>query len=208
MYALAKASPDTLVIGLDVVHKQLVATSRRAGRWPERGGVPNLMLALARAQEPPSELLGRADESQVSLPWGDLLEGIALADAAVLDGLAALARPGARLRIVVNGAPWQSNAPIRMRRLPQVTPEYVLSTLVDPVRRSRHRHQGVETLDRRRDRRPALDVGQAIATGSRPPRTHSDRRSSALVTRSAVSAAAARREPRSRARSVQPRVNT
>src|SRR5262245_15345627 len=90
------------------------------------------MLALARAQEPPSELLGRADRSQVRRPWGDLLEGIALADTAVLDGLTALARPGAGLRVVVNGAPWQSNAPIRMRRLPQLTPEYVLSTLVDP----------------------------------------------------------------------------
>ena len=115
-----------------MVHKQLVETSRRAGRRPERGGVPNLMLALARAQEPPPELAGRADEIHVSLPWGDLLEGIARADAAVLDGLTALARPGARLRIVVNGAPWQSNAPIRMRALPQLTPEYVLSTLAEP----------------------------------------------------------------------------
>jgi 16S rRNA (adenine(1408)-N(1))-methyltransferase len=114
-----------------VVHKQLAETSRRAARRPERGGVPNLLLALARAQEPPSELLGRADEIHVRLPWGDLLEGIALADPAVLDGLTALARSGAVLRIVVNGAPWQSNAPIRMRRLPQLTPEYVLSTLVD-----------------------------------------------------------------------------
>jgi 16S rRNA (adenine(1408)-N(1))-methyltransferase len=114
------------------VHKQLIETSRRAGRRPERGGVPNLLLALARAQEPPTELLGMADEIQVRLPWGDLLEGIALADAAVLDGLTALARPGAALRIVVNGEPWQSNAPIRMRRLPQLTPEYVMSALVEP----------------------------------------------------------------------------
>jgi 16S rRNA (adenine(1408)-N(1))-methyltransferase len=120
-----------LVIGLDVVHKQLVETSRRAGRRPERGGMPNLMLALARAQEPPEALTGRADQIHVNLPWGDLLEGMALADAAVLDGLTVLARPWARLRIVVNGAPWQSNAPIRMRRLPQLTPGYVLSTLVD-----------------------------------------------------------------------------
>jgi hypothetical protein len=121
-----------LVVGLDVVHKRLVETSRRAGRRRERGGVPNLMLALARAQEPPAELLGRADEIRVSLPWGDLLEGIASADGTVLDGLAALARPGAGVRIVVNGAPWQSNAPVRMRRLPQLTPEYVVSTLADP----------------------------------------------------------------------------
>lgn len=92
--------------------------------------MPNLVLALARAQEPPEALVGRADQIHVQLPWGDLLEGIALADPAVLDGLTALARPGAGLRMVVNGAPWQSNAPIRMRRLPRLTPEYVLSTLV------------------------------------------------------------------------------
>ena len=114
-----------------MVHKQLVETSRRAGRRPERGGAPNLVLALARAQEPPTELRGRADEIQVRLPWGDLLEGIAQADPAVLDGLTALARPGAVLRMVVNGEPWQDNAPVRMRRLPQLTPEYVMSTLVE-----------------------------------------------------------------------------
>ena len=121
-----------MVVGLDVVHKQLIETSRRAGRRLERGGVPNLVLVLARAQEPPEALLGRADEIHVRLPWGDLLEGIALADSAVLDGLTALARPGAGLRMVVNGEPWQSNAPIRMRQLPQLTPEYVMSTLVEP----------------------------------------------------------------------------
>ena len=130
-YALARESSDTLVVGLDVVQESLVETSRRAARRPERGGVPNLVLALARVQEPPEELAGRADEIRISLPWGDLLEGIALAAPAVLDGLTALARPGARLRIVVNGAPWRSNAPIRMRQLSQLTPEYVWSTLAE-----------------------------------------------------------------------------
>jgi 16S rRNA (adenine(1408)-N(1))-methyltransferase len=119
------------VVGLDVVAAPLVDSARRAARRPDRGGAPNLLYGLARAQEPPPELAGRADEIRVTLPWGDLLEGLALADPAVLDGLATLARPSARLRVVLNGEPWRSNAPIRMRRLPQLTPEYVRSTLAD-----------------------------------------------------------------------------
>lgn len=113
------------------MHQRLVETARRAARRPERGGAANLVLALARAQDPPAPLRGLADEVLVTLPWGDLLEGIALAEAGVLDGLTALARPGARLRLVVNGEPWAANAPKRMRRLPHLTPEYVRSELAD-----------------------------------------------------------------------------
>ncbi|HYJ69704.1 MAG TPA: hypothetical protein VEX15_18780 [Nocardioidaceae bacterium] len=107
--------------------------------------MPNLLFALARAQEPPPALCGRADDIRVTLPWGDLLEGVALADPDVLGGLAALARPGARLRIVVNGEPWSTNAPKRMRRLPQLKPEYVRSELVD-----RYADHGIAIKDARR----------------------------------------------------------
>jgi 16S rRNA (adenine(1408)-N(1))-methyltransferase len=119
------------VIGLDPVREQLADVSRRAGRRVERGGVPNLLFALATVQRPPEELAGRAGEILVTLPWGDLLEGLALAHADVLGGLATLARPGARLRLALNGAPWAANAPKRMRRLPRVTPEYVRSVLAE-----------------------------------------------------------------------------
>jgi 16S rRNA (adenine(1408)-N(1))-methyltransferase len=151
-YALAKASPDILVVGLDVTHQQLVETSRRASRRPARGGAPNLLFVLARAQEPPSELCGRADDIRVTLPWGDLLEGVALAEPGVLGGLATLARPGARLRIVVNGEPWSTNAPKRMRQLPQLTPEYVRSELVD-----RYADHGIAIKDTRRLTRREID---------------------------------------------------
>lgn len=107
--------------------------------------MPNLLFALARAQDPPPALCGRADDIRVTLPWGDLLEGVALVDPDVLGGLAALARPGARLRIVVNGEPWSTNAPKRMRQLPQVTPEYVRSALVD-----RYADHGIAIKDTRR----------------------------------------------------------
>lgn len=118
------------MVGLDPAAGQLADTSRRAARPPARGGLPNLLFVQATAQHPPAELTGRADEIRVTLPWGDLLEGLALAEPVVLDGLAALARPGARLRVVVNGADWgQARAPRRMRRLPQLTPEHARTTL-------------------------------------------------------------------------------
>jgi 16S rRNA (adenine(1408)-N(1))-methyltransferase len=141
------------VIGLDPVREQLADVSRRAGRRVERGGVPNLLFALATAQRPPEELDGRAGEVLVTLPWGDLLEGLALAHADVLDGLATLARPGARLRLVLNGAAWAANAPTRMRRLPRLTPEYVRLVLAE-----RYAAHGILVDDARRLRDDEIDA--------------------------------------------------
>jgi hypothetical protein len=118
------------VIGLDPVREQLADVSRRAGRRVERGGVPNLVFALATAQRPPEELDGRAGEVLVTLPWGDLLEGLALAHADVLDGLAT-----------------------RMRRLPRLTPEYVRSVLAE-----RYAAHGILVDDARRLRDDEIDA--------------------------------------------------
>jgi 16S rRNA (adenine(1408)-N(1))-methyltransferase len=117
------------VVGLDAAKEPLAEVSRRAAKRPERGGLPNLIFGWASAQQPPEELTGRADELHVTMPWGSLLEGLALGRPEVLTGLARLARPGARLRVVVNGAAWEDNAPARLRHLPQLTPDYVRSVL-------------------------------------------------------------------------------
>ena len=92
--ALAMAEPTTLVIGVDADAASMAETSRRAAR---RRAVPNLLFVLASAEAPPSELLGVADEVRILFPWGSLLRGLLGHDERVARGIAALARPGARV---------------------------------------------------------------------------------------------------------------
>jgi 16S rRNA (adenine(1408)-N(1))-methyltransferase len=132
-YACAKANPETFVVGIDTAARNLAGTARRAGRKPARGGLPNLLLVQAAAEDPPPELAGRAAEVFVVLPWGKLLDGIVLGQADVLTGLASLAAPGAVLRITLNCEVWgDPTVPGDVAHLPELTPELALATLPEP----------------------------------------------------------------------------
>ena len=99
--------------------------SARAGRKPERGGLPNVLYVVASVEHVPEELRALTDEVYVTLPWGSLMRGLILGEAAVLDGVAALARPGAVVHIVLNTRIFEDPVPIEARDLPELTPEYV-----------------------------------------------------------------------------------
>lgn len=143
-YAYARENPDTFVVGLDILKENLAEAARRALRKPQRGGVPNVAYVWAGAEEPPSELAGRCDEVRVVLPWGRLLEGLALGHGDVLAGLATLAAPGAALRVVLNCEVWSRNTPVRVSHLPELTPHYVRETLTP-----RYRAYGLEVTETR-----------------------------------------------------------
>ena len=74
----------------------------------------------------------------------------------MLDGLATLARPGARLRLALNGAAWAGNAPTRMRGLPRLTAEYVRLVLAE-----RYAAHGIVVDDARRLRDDEIDALQS-----------------------------------------------
>jgi 16S rRNA (adenine(1408)-N(1))-methyltransferase len=97
--ALAEAEPTTLVIGVDADASSMAETSRRAAR---RAAVPNVLFVVASAEAPPSELLGLADEVRILFPWGSLLRGLLGHDERVARGIAALARPGARVSATIS----------------------------------------------------------------------------------------------------------
>jgi 16S rRNA (adenine(1408)-N(1))-methyltransferase len=97
--ALAEAEPTTLVIGVDADAASMAETSRRAAR---RAAVPNVLFVVASAEAPPSELLGLADEVRILFPWGSLLRGLLGHDERVARGIAALARPGARVSATIS----------------------------------------------------------------------------------------------------------
>jgi 16S rRNA (adenine(1408)-N(1))-methyltransferase len=63
------------------------------------------MFVAAAAEAPPTELIGLADEVRILFPWGSLLRGVLGRDERVARGIAALARPGARVTATVSVTP-------------------------------------------------------------------------------------------------------
>jgi 16S rRNA (adenine(1408)-N(1))-methyltransferase len=135
-YHLASQHPDWLVLGLDALDEPMGEVAYRAARKPARGGRENLVLLRASIEALPGELHGIADEVHVLLPWGRLLEGIVLARDDVIAGIAALALPGALVRMVLNGEIWLDSTPARYEELPLPTPEYVADVIEPAFRRA------------------------------------------------------------------------
>ncbi|RDI55681.1 16S rRNA (adenine(1408)-N(1))-methyltransferase [Nocardia mexicana] len=98
--AAAAADAQRLVIGVDANAAGMAESSRRALR--PRGGLPNVLFVAAAAENLPPELDGIADEVTVNFPWGSLLRGLLTGDAAVLNGLSRIMKPGAALDILLS----------------------------------------------------------------------------------------------------------
>jgi 16S rRNA (adenine(1408)-N(1))-methyltransferase len=135
-YHLASERRDWLVVGLDALDEPMGEIAYRAARKPARGGRENLVLLRAAIEALPPELDCIADEVHVLLPWGALLEGIVRARADVIAGIAALCRPGAIVRVVLNGEIWLDSTPARYEGLPIPTPEYVAEVIEPEFRRA------------------------------------------------------------------------
>jgi len=128
-YRLAKARPDTLVVGVDPAWERVAEVSAKALRKPAKGGLPNLLFVRAVAEDPPPELVGVASEVQVAMPWGRLLSGFVLGSPDVCAGLRALALPTGTLEVTVGTDIWRDPVPLEIRPLPELTVSYVDSKL-------------------------------------------------------------------------------
>lgn len=143
-YALARAHPGRLVVGVDALRDNLAEMSQKASRKPAKGGLPNVVYVAASAEAPPPELLGVADHVSVMLPWGRLMVGLIAPDADVLRGLAAIAKPNAAMTFVLNAEVWGDPVPVEARDLPEPTPERVLGELAPA-----YAEQGIEVSEAR-----------------------------------------------------------
>jgi 16S rRNA (adenine(1408)-N(1))-methyltransferase len=100
--AQATADPRALVIGIDAAATSMAQSSRRVDR---RGPPSAVFLAAGVEALAESPLAGRADLVTAFFPWGSLLRGILGLDRAALCGLAAVARPGATLSVLLSIVP-------------------------------------------------------------------------------------------------------
>jgi hypothetical protein len=122
--ATADSHRDWFVIGVDALAEPMETGTRKAPR--------NALFVRASVEALPVELHAIADTVTVLLPWGKLLEGIVRGVAEVVGGIAAVAKSGARVEIVLNGEIWQASTPARYEDLPLPTPSYV-ADVVAPV---------------------------------------------------------------------------
>lgn len=97
-YALhmARSHPDMAVIGIDTCLDNLVKAARR--------GLPNLRFVACDATTTPAWLHGTATSISINFPFGSLLRALADEDVEIHRRLFAIAKPGARVEIRVNGS--------------------------------------------------------------------------------------------------------
>lgn len=91
---VAQICPRHFVIGVDACRENLYATARKSP--------PNALFVIANAQFLPEELRRLAIHLSINFPWGSLLEGLLAGDSGLMDGLATIARPGAKIAIRLN----------------------------------------------------------------------------------------------------------
>jgi 16S rRNA (adenine(1408)-N(1))-methyltransferase len=112
----AARRPDAQVVGLDAETTRLERAQASARRKKLR-----VRFVTAAAERPPEDLVGRAAEIAVIMPWGSLLAGVLGSDPVVLRSVLSLGAPGATLDLVVNVRPW--DAPESVDRKLAATPE-------------------------------------------------------------------------------------
>ncbi|MHB8296770.1 MAG: methyltransferase domain-containing protein [Acidimicrobiales bacterium] len=140
-YRWACADGDVLVMGLDATRD---AMAEMAGRATRRPSPRNLTFVQSPVESPPPELSGAASSISVVMPWGSLLAGLVVPEPAVLSGLVSMARPGARVELVLNGEVWSDRrAPLESQALPEPTVERV-----DEVLRSSYAACGLAIAER------------------------------------------------------------
>jgi 16S rRNA (adenine(1408)-N(1))-methyltransferase len=94
--------PTALVVGVDASAAAMSTSSRRASR---RGPHNALFFAAGAEELAGTPLAGHADLVTVTFPWGSLLRGVVGLDPDALAGVAALSRPGGRLRVLASVVP-------------------------------------------------------------------------------------------------------
>jgi 16S rRNA (adenine(1408)-N(1))-methyltransferase len=91
---VARTRPNWFALGVDACRENLRKASRKAPS--------NTLYVIANALALPRELDAMASKVTINFPWGTLLTGLLDGEPRLLEGLLAIARPGAALEIRLN----------------------------------------------------------------------------------------------------------
>ncbi len=160
----ARAEPETLCLGLDAVAEAMAGSARRARAKPAKGGAPNALFLVARAEALPPALQRLCDEITVNYPWGSLLRAVSAPQPEVLAGIAACAKPGARLSLLINLAPFVDPEQRARLDLPELDETTARQRLIPAYAAAGLRIHSIETL--RGDLPERTSWGRRLVVGS------------------------------------------
>ena len=126
----ARKNPTIFYIGIDANVKPLAKPSMKATRRPAKGGLLNAIFVQAAVEDLPDELTGLANKIHINFPWGSLLRAIATGEEEILRTLRRIAASGCLLEIVIGVDPERDKTEIERLGLPDLTSEYVHSSLI------------------------------------------------------------------------------
>ena len=144
VYRTAIADAQKFFIGIDPNRKPLEKISEKIYRKPGKGGLTNAMFVQAAVEDLPAELSNIASEVYVNFPWGSLLRTVAGVDIAGLRRIREVWSARAKVRIVFGIDPVRDRAEIARLGLPELTLDYLDSTLA-----TNYRSAGLEVVERR-----------------------------------------------------------
>jgi 16S rRNA (adenine(1408)-N(1))-methyltransferase len=117
----ARRDPTTFAIAIDASPDALSHGAWRAHRLR----LANVAFLVTSAEELPRALDRIADETTVHFPWGSLLNGLLLADPAIVGPLACSLRAGGELRLLVSAVERDGYPEATPASLIALAPRYV-----------------------------------------------------------------------------------
>jgi hypothetical protein len=135
-------------LAVDSNGDSLRRTAWRAARRGSRGGVPNLLCIASSAKALSKELPDVADRVTIVLPWGELLQAIAMPEPETLYAIADLCQAGASIELVFSYDPRRDSATALPSCLSPGTARWQ-ARLQEDYRRAGFDVRQVEELDQR-----------------------------------------------------------
>lgn len=133
-YREARENPDTLCIGIDPVAENMRKVSNRIGRKPSRGGVADLVLLVASAEDLPLGLQGVANRVTVFFPWSALLRALVAPDLEIITSVGSLLAREGRIEALINLKVFEDEAYRTRKDLPMFEPASARDALAESYR--------------------------------------------------------------------------
>lgn len=122
----ALENEDYFYIGVDPSEKQL----RKYSKKSVRKKLPNVIFCLGSIEILPRELINKADNLVVNLPWGSLLQNIVLPSQETCRKLHKLLKTGGELEIVFGYHQEFEPAEVERLELPSLSKEYIKASII------------------------------------------------------------------------------
>ncbi|MBS1807390.1 MAG: class I SAM-dependent methyltransferase [Acidobacteria bacterium] len=129
VYRQAGENPHIFYIGVDAIGENMQELSQRVLKKPTRGGRPNAIFIVASIENLPPELTGLADTITINFPWGYLLKALIQPEFHILRSIVTLAKPDARLVMLVNYSVFENQNYIERLDIPAMTTDRITEVL-------------------------------------------------------------------------------